>query len=66
MGNSGYLLGAEKWKGLRSIEMVESERMIKDQTQSIEQRYYLLSFECDVNRFADTVRHHWSIENQLH
>jgi predicted transposase YbfD/YdcC len=66
MGNSEYLLGAEKWSGLRSVGMVELERRVKGQIQSIEQRYYLLSFECDVKRFAEAVRHHWSIENQLH
>ena len=66
MGNTQYLLGAEKWSGLRSVGMVESERRVKGQINSIEQRYYLLSFECDVNRFADAVRNHWSIENQLH
>ena len=66
MGNSEYLLGAEKWSGLRSVGMVELERRVKGQMKSIEQRYYLLSFECDVKRFADAVRHHWSIENQLH
>lgn len=66
MGNTQYLLGAEKWSGLRSVGMVESERRVKGQINSIEQRYYLLSFECDVNRFANAIRNHWSIENQLH
>ena len=66
MGNTQYLLGAEKWSGLRSVGMAELERRVKGQIKSIEQRYYLLSFECDVNRFADAVRNHWSIENQLH
>lgn len=62
MGNTEHLLGAEKWEGLRSIGMVESERRVNGQISSIEQRYYLLSLECDVNRFADAVRNHWSIE----
>lgn len=66
MGNTEHLLGAEKWEGLRSIGMVESERRVQGQISSIEQRYYLLSIESDVNRFADAVRNHWSIENQLH
>ena len=66
MGNTEYLLGAEKWPRLSSIGMVESERRINGQISDVEQRYYLLSLECDVKRFADAVRHHWSIENQLH
>jgi predicted transposase YbfD/YdcC len=65
MGNTEYLLGAEQWAGLKSIGMVESERHINGNISS-ERRYYLLSIENDVHRFADAVRHHWSIENQLH
>ncbi|MGH2413076.1 MAG: ISAs1 family transposase [Microcystaceae cyanobacterium] len=66
MGNTEYLLGAEKWEHLRSIGLVESERRVNGQISSVEQRYYLLSLEGDVKRFADAVRHHWSVENQLH
>jgi predicted transposase YbfD/YdcC len=65
MGNTEYLLGADKWLGLKSIGMVESQRKL-DGRVSTEQRYYLLSFEPDVHRFATAVRSHWSIENQLH
>jgi predicted transposase YbfD/YdcC len=45
--------------------MVESERNINGKI-SIEQRYYLLSIPPDVQRFTQSVRSHWSIENQLH
>ena len=55
MGNSEYLLGAEKWSGLRSVGMVELERRVKGQIQSIEQRYYLLSFECDVRDIVQKI-----------
>jgi predicted transposase YbfD/YdcC len=65
MGNTEYLIGAENWVGLKSIGMVESERNINGKI-SIEQRYYLLSIEPNVQRFAQSVRSHWSIENQLH
>jgi len=65
MGNTEYLVGAEKWANLRSIGMVESQRKINGSI-SIEQRYYILSLESDVHRFAEAVRSHWSIENQLH
>jgi predicted transposase YbfD/YdcC len=65
MGNTEYLIGAHKWSGLKSIGMVESQREI-DGKISLEQRYYILSIESDVHRFAAAVRSHWSIENQLH
>jgi predicted transposase YbfD/YdcC len=65
MGNTDYLIGAEKWAGLKSIGMVESERQVNGEV-SLEQRYYILSIESDVNKFAEAVRNHWSIENQLH
>jgi predicted transposase YbfD/YdcC len=65
MGDTEYLIGAEQWMGLKSIGMVESARTVNGKT-SIEQRYYLLSINSDVQRFAQAVRSHWSIENQLH
>ena len=65
MGNTEYLLSAQKWSGLKSIGMVESQREINGKV-SIEQRYYILSIQSDVQRFAAAVRSHWSIENQLH
>jgi predicted transposase YbfD/YdcC len=65
MGNTEFLMDAEKWTGLKSIGMVESERNVRG-VVSIEQRYYILSIESDVLRFSQSVRSHWSIENQLH
>jgi predicted transposase YbfD/YdcC len=65
MGNTEYLIGAEKWIGLKSIGMVESERNVNGNI-STEKRYYLLSIESDVHKFSHSVRSHWSIENQLH
>lgn len=65
MGNTDFLIGSEKWVGLKSIGMVESERQVKGMV-STEQRYYILSLETNVQKFAEAVRSHWSIENQLH
>ena len=39
---------------------------IKGKPPSIEQRYYLLSLDSGVERFAQASRSHWGIENQLH
>lgn len=65
MGNTEFLIGAENWMGLKNVGMVESQRNVNG-VVTIEQRYYLLSIENDVQRFAQSVRSHWSIENQLH
>lgn len=54
-----------KWKGLQTIGMVESQRIIGEQ-KTIERRYYLSSLKADVKEFARAVREHWGIENKLH
>lgn len=61
-----HLIDAELWSGLKRVGLVESERRIKGKPPTIEQRYYLLSLDGGVERFAQGVRSHWSIENQLH
>ena len=53
-----------EWQGLTAVGRVESTRMIGAQT-TVETRYYLCSF-ADLDRFAETVRQHWRIENQQH
>lgn len=50
-----YLNPKGKWKGLRSIGMVQSERRIGEQVTQ-ETRYYLLSFTRKVETFAQAVR----------
>jgi len=53
-----------RWKGLKSIGMVESERT-NDGKTSIERRHYICTLT-DVKPFAHAVRAHWGIENSLH
>ena len=55
---------AEKWKGLKAIGRVESERVINGQT-TLERRHYICSL-ADVKPFAHAARAHWGIENSLH
>jgi len=50
---------------LNSIGCVEAECRINGKT-TIEQRYYILSIPPDALKFADAIRSHWGIENQLH
>jgi predicted transposase YbfD/YdcC len=61
----GTLPHPERWKGLRSIGMVERE-CISAGKVSLEQRYFINSIPADAKRFAHAVRAHWGIENRLH
>ncbi len=54
-----------QWVGLNSIGVVEAQRHVGDQV-SIERRYYLSSLPSDAELFAQAVRGHWAVENQLH
>jgi predicted transposase YbfD/YdcC len=59
-----WLSGKAQWPGLQAVGMVESLRLLGD-TSSRERRYFILSFT-DLERFAESVRSHWAIENQQH
>ena len=61
-----HLIDAHLQTGLRRVGLIESERRIKGKLPTIERRYYLLSLDGGVKRFAQGVRNHWKIENQLH
>jgi predicted transposase YbfD/YdcC len=53
------------WEHLRSIGMVESERLNGEKfTKQV--RYYILSIEGNVATFSHAVREHWGIENKVH
>lgn len=55
----------EKWCSLKTVGMVEAERYIDGKT-SKETRFFISSINVDAKIFANAVRKHWSIENQLH
>jgi predicted transposase YbfD/YdcC len=59
------LPGFTLWKGLKSIGVATSH-CLRDGKETVEVRYYLSSLEVDVERFARSVRGHWSIENGCH
>jgi len=56
---------AAAWPGLRSIGMVQATRTVAGES-SVEQRFYLTSLPLAAEPFAQAVRKHWGIENQLH
>ncbi len=55
----------QAWTGLRSIAMIICTRIIGD-TQTKQIRFYISSLPSDAKRILETVRKHWSIENELH
>ena len=61
-----HLIDVDRWPGLQRVGLVEAERRVNGQPPSLEQRYYLLSLDGGVDRFANAVRSHWGIENQVH
>jgi predicted transposase YbfD/YdcC len=54
------------WKKLQTVGMVFSERQVGAGEPTGETRYYLSSLPLGVKRFAEAVRGHWGIENNLH
>ena len=60
-----FLRNRSDWAKLQSIAMVKAERRLQDKT-SVEYRYYISSLPSDAVRMLQTVRGHWSIENELH
>lgn len=57
--------GEPRFPGLTTLGMVEST-VEKGGETSTERRYYISSAPLDAARFAEAVRAHWTIENQLH
>lgn len=64
-----YLLGAEefknKWKNLKSIILIISERTIDGKT-TVEHRFYISSLKKSAKIISSAIRKHWSVENSLH
>ena len=55
----------DKWVDLKTIVMIESTREIAGKV-STERRFYITSMEPNARQINQSVRNHWSIENQLH
>lgn len=55
----------ERWEGLKAIGVV-IQTVVRDGKTSSEVRYYILSQYLSGRRFAEAVRGHWGIENNLH
>lgn len=56
-----WLHGKGKWKGIKSIGMVEST-LLEGEAETKEYRYYISSLPEEVALFEQAVRGHWSVE----
>lgn len=54
-----------KWKGLKSMIKLDSQRWINGKLQQ-KTRYYISSLDASAQHIAQYIRSHWSIENSLH
>lgn len=63
--DTGWLAERHKWPGLKTIAVVESQRITSKGVQK-ERRYYITSLEPYAERVAQAARRHWGIENRLH
>ena len=66
MNSVEELIDGDLWTGLKTMGMVESQRKITGKETTVERRYYLSSLDSGIEKFAQAVRSHWQIENQLH
>lgn len=63
-----FLDDKEDWTSISSIIRITSERIIKKTLKtSVETRYYISSLKgYEAKKLNESVRSHWSIENELH
>ena len=61
-----WLPQKSKWRNLKTIIMVKSERLVSGKPASFEKRYYISSLSADGVKIANAIRKHWGIENQAH
>lgn len=52
-----------RWKGLKTIVMVENFRCIKGKGISLDYRYYISSKDLSEEQAASAIREHWGIES---
>jgi predicted transposase YbfD/YdcC len=55
-----------EWKGLNSIARVQYYCLLKNGKSQLETRYFITSVSQKAAQLSESIRGHWSIENQLH
>ena len=62
-----WITNYKDWKNIRSIGYEKKTiEPINSDKNTIEERFFIISFENDIKTFADAVRKHWGVENNLH
>ena len=61
----GSLRGGDNWRKLTTLVKVQSERRIGDK-RTIEDRYFIASYQDSARHMLEHTRKHWHIENSLH
>jgi predicted transposase YbfD/YdcC len=65
--NLAYVENASEWKYLKSLVVIDSERMIKATGEVSKQtKFYISSLTASAKDFNRWIRRHWAIENNLH
>lgn len=59
----GWMEEKKRWKGLKSIGMVQNTITKSNGEKVIERRYYITSEPVDIEIFAKSCRGHWAIES---
>jgi predicted transposase YbfD/YdcC len=55
-----------EWKHLNSVACVQYYRTVKNGKTKLETRYFITSLSHEAQELSQSIRGHWSIENQLH
>ena len=65
--NIYWISNHKDWKNIKSIGYEKKTiEFLNNNKTIIEERFFIISFENNVKIFADAVRKHWGIENNLH
>ncbi len=55
-----------EWKKLNSVARVQYYSLLKNGKSKLETRYFITSVSQQAQQLSESIRGHWSIENQLH
>ncbi len=61
----GNIRNLDRWKGVKSLVMILSERQIGEERE-VQDRYYITSLESDAKKILEAKRSYWGIENRSH
>ncbi len=66
-GDLGWFADRDKWAGLKSVCMVETETFLQKTSETTRDvRYFISSLDVDPERALRIARGHWDVENPLH